>query len=163
MRRFALALGVGLLLATAASAQEPGTVPLAPQQELRAQRLGKELRCAVCQGMSIADSPSSTARAQLDKVRELVTQGKSDQEIRDFFVARYGPWILLEPSHEGFAGLVWLLPILMLLGGGVLIVQVMRRPASPPPEAPRPEGQATPAEADPEDPYLKAVRAELER
>jgi cytochrome c-type biogenesis protein CcmH len=157
------ALGLGLLLASAAFGQEAGTVPLAPQQELRAQRLGKELRCAVCQGMSIADSPSSTARAQLDKVRELVTQGKSDQEIRDFFVARYGPWILLEPSHQGFAGLVWLLPILMLLGGGALIVQVMRRPASPPPQAPQPEGEAAAADADPEDPYLKAVRAELER
>lgn len=165
MRRLALALGFGLLLAagTALAQQEPGTVPLAPQQELRAQRLGKELRCAVCQGMSIADSPSSTARAQLDKVRELITQGKTDQEIRDFFVARYGPWILLEPAHEGFAGLVWLLPVLMLLGGGVLVVQVMRRPASPPPQGQTAEAGAAPTDADPEDPYLKAVRAELER
>jgi cytochrome c-type biogenesis protein CcmH len=159
MKLFALA--VGLLLATSALAQdatEPGLIPLPPQQELRAQRLGKELRCPVCQGMSIADSPSSMARAQLDKVRDLVQQGKTDQEIRDYFVARYGQWILLEPATNGFAGLVWLLPVLMLLGGAGLIFRVMKRPASPPPEA-----QAPAPTTDSDDPYLKAVRAELER
>lgn len=159
MRMFALVLG--LALATGALAEEPGTVPLPPQLELRAQAIGKELRCPVCQGMSIADSPSSMARAQLDKVRELVTEGKTDQQIKDYFVARYGQWILLEPSHQGFAGLVWILPVLMLLFGGALIVHVMRRPASPPAGA-SPDGQPA-QDVDSDDPYLKAVRAELER
>lgn len=174
MKRAALVLGLAFATAALASvnlgADEPGTVPLAPQLELRAQKLGKELRCAVCQGMSISDSPSSMARAQLDKVRDLITQGKTDQEIRDYFVARYGQWILLEPPRQGFASLVWLLPVLMLLGGGALVVRVMRKPASPPPAAEPGGGLATnpgsdpaAADADLEDPYLKAVRAELER
>lgn len=169
MRTFALVLG--LLFAAGAFAQEaqgdatvevsePGLVPLSPKLELRAQRIGKKLRCPVCQGMSIADSPSSMARAQLDKVRDLVVQGKSDQEILDYFVARYGQWILLEPSHQGFAGLVWLLPVLVLLGGAALIVRVVRTPASPA-STPDPAVATDAAEAD--DPYLKAVRAELER
>lgn len=156
-----LAFALGLALATSAFGEEAGTTPLPPQLELRAQRLGKELRCAVCQGMSISDSPSSTARAQLDKVRDLITQGKTDQQIRDYFVDRYGEWILLEPPRQGFAWLVWLMPVLMLLGGGALVVRVMTRPASPPAQ-PEPPAPGT-ADGDPEDPYLKAVRAELER
>lgn len=159
MRWFALVLG--LLFAGFAFAQdatEPGLVPLAPKLELRAQRLGKQLRCPVCQGMSIADSPSSMARAQMDKVRDLVTQGKTDQQILDYFVARYGQWILLEPTTHGFAGLVWLLPMLVLLGGAGLIVKVIRQPAAPAPAASPPT-----SDGETDDPYLKAVRAELDR
>jgi cytochrome c-type biogenesis protein CcmH len=174
MRRGGIALALALATSAFASvnlgADEPGTVPLAPQLELRVQRLGKELRCAVCQGMSISDSPSSMARAQLDKVRDLVTQGKTDQEIRDYFVARYGQWILLEPPRQGFAWLVWLLPLLMLLGGGALVVRVMRTPASPAPATDpanaadtRADGAQASTDPELEDPYLKAVRAELER
>lgn len=159
----ALALVLGLALATGALAEEPGTSPLPPPLELRAQQIGKALRCPVCQGMSVSDSPSDVARAQLDKVRELVLQGKSDQEIKDYFVARYGQWILLEPAHDGFAGLVWILPVLLLLGGGAIIVGVIRRPASTPASAPAPAPDPAAPDADSEDPYLKAVRAELER
>ena len=92
------------------------------------QALGKQLRCPMCQGLSIADSPSSAARAQLDKVRELVAAGKTDQEIRDYFIARYGEWALLEPPASGMNVLVWLLPLALLVGGGLAIARTMRRP-----------------------------------
>jgi len=137
--------------------QQAGSALLDPPREARVQALGKQLRCPMCQGLSIADSSSSAARAQMDKVRELVAAGKSDQEIRDYFTSRYGEWALLEPPASGMNILVWILPLLLLVGGGLAIARTMRRPVPPaPPAAP----EARPAS---EDPYLEAVRAELRR
>jgi cytochrome c-type biogenesis protein CcmH len=143
--------------------QQAGSEPLAPALEARVQTLGKELRCAVCQGLSVADSPSSMARAQLDKIRELVAEGKSDQEVHDYFVARYGEWVLLQPKAEGVNLLVWLGPVALLLGGAFVIFrQVRREPAAAAPAASAP---VTPpaASTDSEDPYLAAVRRELDQ
>jgi cytochrome c-type biogenesis protein CcmH len=94
------------------------------------------------------------ARAQLDRVRELVAEGRSDEEIRAYFVARYGEWVLLEPPRHGINWLVWLGPVALLLIGLLLIGSQMRRP---PPEAPVPPSQKA------ADPYRDAIRAELER
>jgi cytochrome c-type biogenesis protein CcmH len=144
--------------------QQAGSEPLAPALEARVQKLGKELRCAVCQGLSVADSPSSMARAQLDKVRELVSEGKTDQEVRDYFVARYGEWVLLQPKAEGFNLFVWLGPVALLLGGGYVISrQVRREPAQATPEPAAPPAPGTPASNDSVDPYLAAVRRELDQ
>ena len=151
------ALLVGLMLATYAP-QQAGSALLDPPREARVQALGKELRCPMCQGLSIADSNSSAARAQMDKVRELVAAGKTDQEIRDFFTSRYGEWALLDPPASGMNFLVWMLPLALLVGGGFAIARTMRRPVPPPP-APEP----TEDRPTPEDPYLEAVRAEMRR
>ncbi len=106
------------------------------------------------------------ARAQLDTVRALVAEGKTDQEVVDFFVARYGEWVLLEPTAQGFNWLVWLGPVaLVALGGFVIWRQLQRGP----PEAVAPQQTAAPAAPagtaapDDADPYLQAVRRELER
>ncbi|MGZ3461450.1 MAG: cytochrome c-type biogenesis protein, partial [Archangium sp.] len=108
------------------------------------------------------DSPSSMARAQLDKVRELVSQGRSDQEIRDYFVARYGEWVLLQPKAEGINLLVWLGPVALLLGGAYVISRQVRK--EPEPSAPAASTPAAPtASTDSEDPYLAAVRRELDQ
>lgn len=156
-------LSLTLFLASGQFApQQAGSEPLAPALEARVQTLGKELRCAVCQGLSVSDSPSSMARAQLDKIRELVAEGKSDQEVRDYFVARYGEWVLLQPKAEGVNLLVWLGPVAMLLGGAFIIFrQVRREPAPSAPAASAPA--APPASTDSEDPYLAAVRRELDQ
>lgn len=147
---------LGLVLAAYAP-QQAGSALLDPPREARVQALGKQLRCPMCQGLSIADSSSSAARAQMDKVRELVAAGKTDQQIRDYFTSRYGEWALLEPPASGMNLLVWLLPLLLLVGGGLAIARTLRRPV---PVAPEPEAEQRPP-AD--DPYLEAVRAELRR
>jgi len=142
--------------------------PLEPALEARVQALGKGLRCAVCQGLSITDSPSSMARAQLEKVRELVAEGKTDEEVRDYFIARYGEWVLLDPPAHGANWIVWLGPLALIgLGGFVIYRQIRSGPEETPAPAADPTGAAT-AETpvDPaaeEDPYLRAVRAELEK
>jgi cytochrome c-type biogenesis protein CcmH len=143
--------------------QQAGSEPLAPELEMRVQRLGKELRCAVCQGLSVADSPSSMARAQLDKIRELVSQQKTDQEVRDYFVARYGEWVLLQPKAEGVNLLVWLGPVALLLGGAFVISRQVRRAPPPPAAPPAPPSATPPGTEAPVDPYLAAVRREMEQ
>lgn len=163
-----LSLTLALSLATGQYApQQAASDPLAPAREARVQQLAKKLRCAVCQGLSVADSPSSMARAQLDKVRELVADGKTDEQVVDYFVARYGEWVLLEPRAEGFNWFVWLGPVALVLGGLFVIVR-QRRPV---PEgaavaeavtAPSPSSPPVPS-TDDADPYLQAVRRELER
>jgi len=101
-----------------------GMAPLSPELEARVQRLGKEIRCPQCQGLSVADSGSSSARAQMDKIRELVQEGKSDKEVHAFFVSRYGEWALLEPTKSGFNLVLYLAPfVLLLVGLGVLFVR----------------------------------------
>lgn len=162
-----LSLSLAAALATGAYApQRAGTDPLDPAREARVQQLGKQLRCAVCQGVSIADSPASMARAQLDKVRELVEQGRSDEEIRQYFVARYGEWVLLAPPAHGANLIVWFGPGLIVLGGAFFIWKFVRDSARSPEPKPAAASAATSPSsptAPPADPYLDAVRAELER
>ena len=124
------ALPLAILLSTALAdfaPQQAGSEPLEPALEARVQKLGKQLRCAVCQGLSISDSPASMARAQLDKVRAMVSEGKSDEEIRDYFVARYGEWVLLQPEAHGINWLVWLGPVALLLIGFVVIARQLQK------------------------------------
>ena len=144
-------------IATPSTPPRPGSEMLDPTREARVQKLGKLLRCPVCQGLSIADSPSSTARAQLDRVRDLVAEGKSDEEIRDYFVARYGEWVLLQPTTHGVNVLVWGGPAILLAVGFLIILgQVKRKGAPPTLTAPL-------AGSEGEDEYLRAVRSELDR
>jgi cytochrome c-type biogenesis protein CcmH len=145
------------LSATPHAPQQAGSVPLDGLREARVQALGKLLRCPMCQGLSIADSGSSAARAQMDRVRELVAEGKSDEEIRAYFVARYGEWALLEPSAHGFNWLVWLGPPGLLLLGALVIRRVVRRG----PSSSVASRAAAPTPTD--DAYLEAVRAELKK
>ena len=105
-----------------------------PAMEARATRLASELRCPVCQGLSIHDSPSPLAQQMKDLIRSQVVAGRTDEEIRQYFVSKYGEWVLLEPKAEGFNLLVYLMPALALLGGAGLIVVAVRRWTEPPEE-----------------------------
>jgi cytochrome c-type biogenesis protein CcmH len=146
----------GLLLGQYAPQRLAGD-PLPEPQEARVQVLAKNLRCAVCQGLSVADSPSSMARAQLEVVRELVSEGKSDEEVVQYFVSRYGEWVLLEPEVHGVNLIVWAGPLVLVALGLTLIF----RQVGPKRQAATAAGPPDPGAE--EDPYLKAVRAETER
>ncbi len=94
-----------------------------PSPAARTRRLAAGLRCPVCQGLSVADSPSSTARAISADIRRRVEAGESDGQIRQAYVERYGEWVLLEPAGAGLGAVVWALPIaaLVLAGGGLAL------------------------------------------
>jgi cytochrome c-type biogenesis protein CcmH len=98
----------------------------------RVDRITAELRCPVCQGLSVKDSPSETARQMRDLVAERVREGKSDAEIESEFRAAYGDWVLLSPPIVSWSGLVWLAPLAALAAGVILATARVRgvRPMS---------------------------------
>ena len=100
----------------------------------RVDRISAELRCPVCQGLSVADSPSETARSMRALVAQRVAEGRSDDEIRAEFVRSYGDWILLSPPLLSANGLVWLAPLLAIAFGAWLAWRRARAPAAVPAE-----------------------------
>jgi cytochrome c-type biogenesis protein CcmH len=85
--------------------------------------IAAQLRCVVCQNLSVADSPSEMAQQMRAVVRERLAAGDTPDQVVQYFVERYGEWILLAPRRRGFTLLVWILPPLALLAGlGVLAV-----------------------------------------
>ncbi|WP_017975683.1 cytochrome c-type biogenesis protein [Actinopolyspora halophila] len=100
-----------------------------PDSENRAYELEQQLRCPVCQSVSIAESMSETAEAMRGRVDQLVDAGKSDQQVLDYFRSRYGEWVVLDPPAHGNTLLVWILPLLAGIGGAtaVLLRQRQRR------------------------------------
>lgn len=95
--------------------------------EARATRLAAGLRCPVCQGLSIQDSPSPLALQMKDLIRTQVGLGRSDAEIRAYFVSRYGEWVLLQPRPRGFNLLVYILPAMALLAGLALLILAIKK------------------------------------
>lgn len=85
----------------------------------RTREIATELRCVVCQNLSVADSPSEMAQQMRAIVREQVEAGKTKDEINAFFVSKYGDWVLLRPKATGFGALLWILPY-VALGLGIL-------------------------------------------
>ena len=86
----------------------------------RIDQISAELRCPVCQGLSVKDSSSDTARQMRDLVAQRVREGRTNAEIKAEFRAAYGDWILLSPPITSWSGLVWLVPIAALAAGLLL-------------------------------------------
>jgi cytochrome c-type biogenesis protein CcmH len=129
--KFVAALVLGSLAwGSGAGARQPAanTRPAADSVlDARVSAVARQLRCPVCQGLSIQDSPSELAQQMRDLVKEQLRQGKSPEQVTAYFVGRYGEWILLEPKASGFNVLVYALPILVVVGGGLGIVVMVRR------------------------------------
>jgi len=97
--------------------------------------LASELRCPVCQGNSIQDSPSELAQQMRDLIRDQLRAGKTPDEVRAYFVAKYGEWILLSPRAEGLNLIVYLIPLAAILVGGAVVWRAVRRWTKPAPGA----------------------------
>ena len=96
-------------------------------------RIGGLLRCPVCQGLSISDSPAEMAVNMKRQVRELLARGYTEQQILRYFERSYGQFVLLQPKFEGINTLVWLLPVLALIAGAAIVFVKLRKLASEPP------------------------------
>ena len=90
------------------------------------QNIGKQLKCPVCQGESVADSTSNTAQDIRTAIRQQIQAGQSDQQIIQYFSDRYGTQIVWSPPWWGFSLLAWLVPVALLLGGLVLNLLTLR-------------------------------------
>jgi cytochrome c-type biogenesis protein CcmH len=121
MRRV-LPLILLLALAAPAGAVMPDEVMADPAQEQRARAISRDLRCVVCQNQSIDDSDAPLARDLRLLVREQIAAGKTDAQVRDHVVARYGNFVLLKPPLEGDTLLLWGGPFAVLLLGGLGLV-----------------------------------------
>jgi cytochrome c-type biogenesis protein CcmH len=93
----------------------------------RARAIGSTLKCPVCNGLPITESPSEFARSMYAEVRSQVEKGKDADEIKAFFVSRYGSSVLLEPPFSGVTLLVWLLPVVAISGGAWALTNYLRR------------------------------------
>jgi len=86
------------------------------------------LRCPVCQGLSVADSPAGMAQNMKQQVRELLAAGYDEEQILSYFEKSYGEFVRLEPPLRGVNWLVWLAPLAGLLVGGAIVVWALRAP-----------------------------------
>ena len=84
-------------------------------------KISKNLRCLICQGQSVYDSQSDFALSMKTLIKKKIDEGKNDDEIYDFLISKYGEWIVYEPKFNKNTFFLWLLPILVFLGGGWLI------------------------------------------
>lgn len=123
----ALLLAIATLVAMPAFAVTPDEMLADPALEARARQLSTELRCLVCQNQNIDDSDSQFAHDIRVVLRERLTAGDTDGEVIDFLVARYGEFILLKPQFNATTAILWIAPPLLLIGGIVLAVAVVRR------------------------------------
>ena len=130
IRRLALAVLRGMSLVGSARAVEPDEILKNPALESRARTISEGLRCLVCQNESIDDSHATLARDIRLLVRQRLQTGDTNDQVRDFLVARYGTFILLKPPFAIETLFLWSTPLLVLLLGGFGIFRASRRSAA---------------------------------
>ena len=134
IRPFA-ALAIATLLLSSqpsSSVAQTGSVPTPAAQsdsalEAMTTVLASELRCPVCQGNSIQDSPSELAQQMRNLIRDQLRAGKSPDQVRAYFVDKYGEWILLAPKAQGLNLVVYLVPVIAILLGGLVVWRTVRK------------------------------------
>ncbi len=124
---FAHFIGAGVAIASPASEAALAADPVA---EKRLQKLSEELRCLVCQNQTIADSNAELAQDLRREVRTMIKDGKTDNEIVDFMVTRYGDFVLYRPPVKGITLLLWGGPIALMLFGVFALRGYLRRRAT---------------------------------
>ncbi len=107
-----------------------------PAVESRLKAISEELRCLVCQNQTIADSHATLAVDLRQQIRAMVGAGKTDAEIRDYMVQRYGDFVLYKPPFQSNTILLWLGPAILVAGGAVVLVLAIRRRRTLPVSAP---------------------------
>ncbi len=130
-----LALAAGVLCAVRhASAQvvearaRPSVATVADSAlEAQTTAVASTLRCPVCQGESIQDSPSDLARQMRAVVRDRLRAGETPDQVKAYFASKYGEWILLEPTMKGLNILLYAIPVLLVVGGLALVTFLVRR------------------------------------
>jgi cytochrome c-type biogenesis protein CcmH len=129
-------LAILLALAAASPALADSSLPPAywanrqlpdAHREAQAQALMEEIRCLVCQGQSIADSDAELAGDMRDMIRRRIAAGEQPSAIRSWLIQRYGDWISFRPPAEPLTWPLWLAPLALLVGGGLLAASRLKR------------------------------------
>ena len=125
-----LVLAAALLISAPAFAVQPYEMLKDPEQETRAREVSKQLRCVVCQNENIDDSNAEIAHDMRLLVRERITAGDSNDQIVSYMVSRYGDYVRLMPRFTPTTFVLWLGPLVLLLGGGLIVVARLRQPTA---------------------------------
>jgi len=126
MTKRLIILGASLLLTISAFAIDTGKVFDDPEMQARYERLIAETRCVTCQNQSIKDSNAFIAADLRREIQRLMTEGKSDDEIAEFLVTRYGDFVLYRPRMTGKTMALWIAPFAFILFAGFAFVRVLR-------------------------------------
>lgn len=126
MPKFFLAL-LALCLAAAVHAADAPLTAAEPELEAKMISISSELRCLVCQNETIAASNAELAVDLRNQIRDMLRQGQSQQQILDYMTARYGDFVLYRPPLTGATFLLWFGPTVLMVGGLVTLVLVLRR------------------------------------
>jgi cytochrome c-type biogenesis protein CcmH len=118
---------IALLLLLAAPAVATAKTVDEQTIDIRTREIAKTLRCTVCQSESVFESQAPLAQQMRQVIRERVAQGQSDDEIRAYFLSRYGDYILMDPRKTGMNWLIWAGPFLLLFIGGGLLYRTLAR------------------------------------
>ncbi|MEO6608232.1 MAG: cytochrome c-type biogenesis protein [Aestuariivirga sp.] len=132
MKRFLATLGLLATLSLPSLAVQPDEMLADPGLEARARHISTGLRCLVCQNQSIDDSEAPIARDLRLLIRDQLKQQKSDAEVVQFIVDRYGEFVLLKPRFEANTVLLWLMPFAILLAGFAFAWKRKRAPLNQP-------------------------------
>ena len=119
-----------LLLANVTFAGDAKPLADDPVIEARLKAMSSELRCLVCQNTTLADSTAPLAEDLRKEIRVLMHEGKSDQEVVDYLVARYGDFVRYRPPVNNETALLWFGPFLILLIGGFVLFRVLKKHAA---------------------------------
>jgi len=139
-----IVIGISICLLSPADAQEtplgaanwdlvgePAGTPISgPELDLLTEEVAGIMRCPVCQGLSIADSPTALAIAMKSEGKEMLSKGYSETQVLEYFEQSYGEFIRLAPKAKGFNLVVWLAPLAVLLGGLLFLALRMRKPTT---------------------------------
>ena len=122
-------LVIFLLFANSAFAGEPNPLAEDPALESRLKAMSQELRCLVCQNSTLADSSAPLAEDLRKEIRVQLRAGKSDKEVVDYLVARYGDLVRYRPPVNNETALLWFGPFLLLISGGFILYRVLKKHA----------------------------------
>ncbi len=135
MKARPLLVALAAVLCLGAAAGDPAEVLHNPAQETRARALFRQVRCLVCQNESIDDSDADLAEDLRKIVRQQVSAGRSDAEVKAFLVQRYGEFVLMRPAFSPANAALWLSPFVVIGLGGVVVLTRRRRGSGGPDEA----------------------------
>ncbi len=130
-----LVVGGAILVVGLAALLASGGSDGSPTIDDRVHEIASGLRCPVCQNLSVADSPSRLAGEMRTEIQAQLVAGRSPEQVRAYFVERYGEWVLLAPPRRGLNLVPWLVPVVGVIAGIAIWLVLVRRRSAPDPQA----------------------------
>ena len=127
MKCFLIFLSALLLFTTAAPAQDEPFLFEDPEKQVRFDSLMEEIRCLVCQNQSLADSGAGLADDLRKEAYRMISQGQSNEAIKDFMVERYGDFVLYDPPLQPSTFLLWFGPFILMLVATIVIIAILKK------------------------------------